>query len=95
MMFDALIGLAAAAATSMSYIPQVQKAWPRISTTDLSWRTLALLTFGLVLWIIYGFVRGDMTVLCANVLGASLSGIVLMFKLRYMRSRSTSVSMAE
>ena len=80
-----VVGLAAAAATSLSYLPQVKKAWPRGSTRDLSWRTLALLTFGLLLWITYGFIQGDTTVLAANVLGAVLSGMVLTFKLRDMR----------
>ena len=86
MSIDAFLGLVAAAATSLSYLPQVKKAWPRGSTTDLSWRTLALLTFGLMLWILYGFMHGDVAVLCANIVGLALSGTVLAFKLRDMRN---------
>ena len=99
MAIEDYVGLAAAAATSFSYLPQVKKAWPRGSTSDLSWRTLVSLSFGLSLWILYGFIRGDKTVLFANVVGIVLSGTVLAFKLRDMRQnlspRATNISCAE
>jgi uncharacterized protein with PQ loop repeat len=48
------IGVCAAFLTSLSYLPQVQKAWPRGSTSDLSLNMLLALTIGLLLWIAYG-----------------------------------------
>jgi MtN3 and saliva related transmembrane protein len=48
------IGACAAVLTSLSYLPQVQKAWPRGSPSDLSLKMLVTLTAGLVLWIGYG-----------------------------------------
>jgi MtN3 and saliva related transmembrane protein len=45
------IGVAAAVLTSLSYIPQVRKAWPRGSTADLSLTMLVVLTTGLLLWV--------------------------------------------
>ena len=80
-----LVGLAASACTSLSYIPQVRRAWPRNSTGDLSWKMLTALTAGLLLWIAYGFFRQDYVVMAANCLGASLSGCVLILKIRDMR----------
>jgi MtN3 and saliva related transmembrane protein len=76
------IGGLAAILTSLSYIPQVQKAWPRGSTQDLSVKMLATLTSGLVLWIGYGLLRGDWVIILANGVGAALSGTVLFCKLR-------------
>jgi MtN3 and saliva related transmembrane protein len=73
--------------TSLSYIPQVQKAWPRGSTSDLSLKMLVALTTGLVLWIGYGLLRGDWVIVAANGVGAALSASVLAFKIRDMRSR--------
>ena len=73
--------------TSLSYIPQVQKAWPRGSTSDLSLKMLVALTTGLLLWIGYGLLRGDWVIVAANGLGATLSVSVLAFKIRDMRSR--------
>ena len=76
------IGGLAALLTSLSYIPQVQKAWPRGSTKDLSVKMLAVLTSGLVLWIGYGLLKEDWVIILANGVGAALSGTVLCCKLR-------------
>jgi MtN3 and saliva related transmembrane protein len=80
------IGVVAAALTSLSYIPQVQKAWPRGSTHDLSLKMLVALTTGLLLWIGYGLLKSDWVIVAANGVGATLSGSVLAFKIRDIRS---------
>ena len=80
------IGVCAAVLTSLSYIPQVRKAWPRGSTSDLSLQMLTVLTTGLVLWIGYGLLKGDWVIVAANTVGAALSATVLAFKIRDMRS---------
>jgi MtN3 and saliva related transmembrane protein len=76
------LGAAAAVLTSLSYIPQVRKAFPRGATEDLSLKMLLALTTGLVLWIVYGALKGDLVIAIANAVGASLSGAVLAFKIR-------------
>ena len=80
------IGASAAVLTSLSYIPQLRKAWPRGSTADLSLKMLIALTTGLLLWIVYGLLKSDWVIVAANCVGASLSGSVLAFKIRDMRS---------
>jgi MtN3 and saliva related transmembrane protein len=80
------IGACAALLTSLSYIPQVQKAWPRGSTKDLSLHMLVVLTTGLLLWIGYGLLKSDWVIVVANGIGATLSASVLAFKIRDMRS---------
>ena len=80
------IGVLAAILTSLSYIPQVRKAWPRGSTKDLSLHMLAVLTGGLLLWIVYGLAKGDWVIVTANCVGAALSGSVLAFKIRDIRA---------
>ena len=72
--------------TSLSYIPQVRKAWQRGSTSDLSLKMLRTLTAGLVLWIGYGLLRSDWVIVAANSVGASLSASVLAFKFRDLRA---------
>jgi MtN3 and saliva related transmembrane protein len=76
------IGLVAAALTSLSYLPQVKKAFPRGATKDLSFKTLAVLATGLALWVVYGFLKGDSVIVIANVVGLSLVGVLMTFKLR-------------
>jgi MtN3 and saliva related transmembrane protein len=79
------IGIVAAALTSLSYIPQVRKAWPRGSTADLSLTMLVVLTAGLLLWIGYGLLKGDWVIVAANSVGGVLSASVLAFKIRDIR----------
>ena len=81
-----LLGVAAAGLTSLSYIPQVRKALPKGATDDLSLKMLLALFFGLALWCIYGLVKGDLVIIIANLVGASLVGIVLFCKVRDERA---------
>ena len=80
-----LIGLFAAAFTSLSYVPQVLKALPRGSTDDLSLRTLAVLAAGLALWVSYGFFKSDYVLVVANAIGFGLVAILIALKLRDVR----------
>ena len=76
------LGIMAATLTSLSYIPQVRKAWPRGSTNDLSFRTLGILAAGLSLWIAYGLARSDAVIIIANVVGLILIGFLIGLKWR-------------
>jgi MtN3 and saliva related transmembrane protein len=83
--FAPYVGGAAAFLASLSYIPQVRKAWPRGSTEDLSLGMLTALTLGLALWIIYGVLQGDWVIVSANAVGTTLAAIVLGCKIRDRR----------
>ena len=76
----------AAALTSLSYLPQLQKAIPRRSTSDLSLRMLMALSAGLCLWVVYGVAKDDWVIILANSIGATLSLAVLGFKIRDLNS---------
>jgi len=80
--FISALGFVAAALTSLSYIPQVQKALPKGSTGDLSLKMLAALFAGLALWIVYGLMVEDMVIVIANCVGGALVGVVLGCKVR-------------
>ena len=81
-MLMTLLGIVAAALTSLSYIPQVRKALPRGATEDLSLKTLAVLALGLALWISYGVLKADYVIVIANAVGFSLVTILIGLKLR-------------
>jgi MtN3 and saliva related transmembrane protein len=76
------VGLVAAGLTSLSYVPQVRKAYPRGATGDLSLTTIAVLGAGLALWIIYGACRRDVVIMLANGVGLALVATLLAFKIR-------------
>ena len=84
-MLITLLGLAAAALTSLSYIPQVRKALPRGATEDLSFKTLLILASGLGLWIVYGVFQGDWVITIANSVGCALVLLLLGLKVRDTR----------
>lgn len=84
--FSSAVGLLAAALTSLSYIPQLRKAWPRGKTEDVSLKMLIVLCSGLALWIIYGVCQRDWFVAVANLVGLSLAGAVLVCKVRDLLS---------
>jgi MtN3 and saliva related transmembrane protein len=81
-----ILGMLAAALTSLSYLPQLQKAMPRNSTSDLSLKMLVALSAGLCLWIVYGVLKDDWVIILANSIGATLSLAVLAFKIRDLNS---------
>ena len=77
-----LTGAAAAFCTTVSYIPQLRKCWTTGETGDLSLKMLLLLAAGLSLWMVYGFMRGDIVIIIANGVSLTLLGCILYFKLR-------------
>ena len=81
-----ILGMLAAALTSLSYLPQLQKTIPRNSTSDLSLKMLVALSAGLCLWVVYGVVKDDWVIILANSIGATLSLAVLGFKIRDLNS---------
>jgi MtN3 and saliva related transmembrane protein len=81
-----ILGIVAATLTSLSYLPQLQKAIPRHSTSDLSLKMLVALSTGLCLWAVYGVAKDDWVIILANSTGAMLSLAVLGFKIRDLNS---------
>ena len=81
--FITALGLVAGTLTTLSFLPQLVKAWKTRSTHDISFGMLALFSAGLVLWIIYGVIVTDVPVIAANSLTLLFVGLILALKLRY------------
>ena len=79
---ETFIGTAAAFCTTVSYIPQLRKAWTTGQTGDLSSKMLALLCTGLTLWIVYGVMKGDFVLIAANSASLALLLAIVAIKLR-------------
>lgn len=78
-MISSIIGLTAAALTSLAFIPQIIKLFKTKSVKDLSPITLGQFTFGVFLWLVYGFMRHDFVIILAN--SATLLTLVLLWYL--------------
>ncbi len=78
-----VLGLLAGVLTTLSFLPQVIKAWKSRSTRDISLGMFLMFCTGVLLWIIYGILVADAPVIAANVLTFLLAATILILKLRY------------
>ena len=79
---ETLTGAAAAICTTVSYIPQLKKAWVSGETGDLSLKMLLLLGAGLALWTAYGVMRADAVIIAANGISLTLLSVIIYLKVR-------------
>ena len=79
---ETMVGLLAAFCTTVSYVPQVRKCWATGRADDLSLRMFLILSAGIALWVVYGFLRGDAVIVVANILSLCFLAVILYFKLR-------------
>jgi MtN3 and saliva related transmembrane protein len=78
-----LLGLCAGFLTTVSFLPQLIKAWKSRSTHDISIGMFSLLAVGIMLWIAYGLFTDDLPVIAANTVTLVFVGLILVLKLRY------------
>jgi MtN3 and saliva related transmembrane protein len=76
-------GYAAALCTTGAYVPQVLRVWRTRSTQDISLKMFLVLVTGLVLWLVYGFWKGEIPLIAANSVTLMLAGIILYFKIKH------------
>ena len=80
---DSLIGLVAGTLTTLSFVPQVAKAWRRRSVNDLSLTMLLMFGTGVALWLIYGFLNEAVPIIAANAVTLVLAMALIAMKLRF------------
>lgn len=78
-----LIGLAAACLTTLAFVPQAVRAIRTRETRHISLLTYLMLVIGIVLWLVYGFMIGDLPLILANAVTLTLASAILVTKLRY------------
>ncbi|WP_046869551.1 SemiSWEET transporter [Microvirga massiliensis] len=78
-----ILGLAAALLTTLCWIPQALKTIRTRDTRSISLMTQGAFTLGIVLWLVYGFLRGDLPLILANSVSLVLVGTILVMKIRF------------
>ncbi|TNE62106.1 MAG: hypothetical protein EP335_14005 [Alphaproteobacteria bacterium] len=78
-----LIGLMAATLTTVSFVPQVVRAWRSQSTKDVSLAMFTILCTGVAMWLLYGIIIGDLPIIVANSVTLVLAGSIIVAKLRF------------
>ena len=79
----AIIGYIAGALTTISFVPQVMRAWKLKETRDLSLAMLILFAAGVLLWTWYGIWTGSLPIIAANITTFFLILVLLGLKIRY------------
>lgn len=80
-----LLGLVAAACTTLSFLPQALKIINTKETKGISLLMYVFLEFGLFLWLIYGFLIKSFPLMLANGLALMLSTVILILRIKYGR----------
>lgn len=78
-----IVGYIAGTLTTISFVPQVARAWKLKETRDLSFAMLILFAAGILLWTLYGIWTGSLPIIAANVITFFLILILLGLKIRY------------
>lgn len=78
-----IIGLVAAFFTTFGFFPQSLKAIRSRHTKDLSLPMLLMIETGVIIWIIYGYLKGDIPLLAANSISFVFITLTLILKLKY------------
>lgn len=79
----AWFGIAAAILTTAAYAPQAIQAWRTRSTKDVSLPMFLMMVSGIMLWLIYGLLIGDLPLILANAMTLLLAGAILVAKIRF------------
>ena len=77
-----IIGSVAATLTTVAFIPQVHKVLVYRDTHSLSLGMYLIFTTGVLLWGLYGYLRGDWVIITANAITAVLCLAILIIKVR-------------
>ena len=72
-----LLGLLAAACTTIAFFPQVYKIYKTKHTRDLSLPMYAIFSTGTFLWLIYGVSVNSLPIILANAVTLTLSVYIL------------------
>jgi MtN3 and saliva related transmembrane protein len=78
-----IFGALAALLTTAAFFPQVIKAHKTRQTKDLSLVMYIMLSVGLILWIMYGFLIKEIPIIAANTVTLALSLYIVYLKIKY------------
>jgi MtN3 and saliva related transmembrane protein len=79
------LGIIAGICTTVSFVPQVLKMLRTKNVNDVSLGMYIVFTFGVLLWLLYGFILGQAPIILANIATLVFCSIILHAKIKYTR----------
>ena len=80
-----IVGHTGAALSSITFIPQVYKAWQTKSVGDLSLSMMMIVFTSTIIWLVYGIALMLWPVILANGFICFLSGLLIYFKFTFQK----------
>ena len=84
------IGYLAGILTTLSFVPQVIRAFRTRHCEDLSWAWLFVFQTGLFLWFVYGVILKNWPMILSNSITMSLCFALMVMKARYKAQQAKS-----
>ena len=72
-----------------------RRTWKTRDVSGISLPTYVIITIGLALWLVYGWLRGDMPLMVANAVMVVLTGAITVMKLMFGKSVTQSFDRLE
>jgi MtN3 and saliva related transmembrane protein len=79
------LGLLGVFLSSITFVPQVYKAWTTRSVGDLSAWMLLILMGNVSTWLVYGILKSDLSLILANGIIMGLTLLMAYMKVRFGR----------
>jgi MtN3 and saliva related transmembrane protein len=80
-----ILGYAAGAITSLTFLPQVIKTWKEKSAKDVSLMMFIIAAVNEVMWIVYGALLNNWVIILTNAIVLAMSLTMIFLKLRYSK----------
>jgi MtN3 and saliva related transmembrane protein len=80
------LGLLGVFLSSITFVPQVYKAWTTKSVGDLSAWMLLILMGNVSTWLVYGILKSDLSLILANGIIMCLTLLMAYMKVRFGRN---------
>lgn len=80
-----ILGYAAGAITSLTFLPQVIKTWKEKSAKDVSLLMFVIAAVNEVMWIVYGALLDNWVIILTNAIVLAMSLTMIYLKLSYNR----------
>ena len=83
------LGLLAGLLTTFALVPQIIRVYKLKSAKEISLLFNSFMLIGVIIWLVYGILRGLASLIIWNAIGTVFNGWLLYAKYRYGREKSS------
>lgn len=80
-----IVGFIAAILTTSAFVPQVFKTWKTKEVEAISLTMFVVMFIGVLLWLIYGFYMGSLSMVIANSVTSALILTLIVLKIKHKK----------